>query len=61
MDYIYKIEIQLFKEDGTYDVNLLSRKKSDCNDEWRICSCCVCSTLDMALEWAETWKDVYKE
>lgn len=61
MDYIYKIEIQLFREDDTYYANLLCRKKSDCDDEWRICSCCAASTLDMALEWAEMWKDIYKE
>ena len=61
MDYIYKIEIQLFREDGAYDANLLCRKKSDCNDKWKICSCCSASTLEEALEWAEQWKDVYKE
>lgn len=25
-DYICKVEIQLFKQDGTYDANLLSKK-----------------------------------
>jgi hypothetical protein len=59
--YIYKVEINLFREDGTYDGNLLRRKKSDCNDEWRICSCCLASTLEGVLEWADQWKDIYKE
>lgn len=61
MDYIYKVEIQLFREDGTYDANLLCRNKSDCNDEWRICSCCTASTLEMIFEWAEEWTKIYKE
>lgn len=59
--YIYKVEINLFKEDGTYGANLLCRKKSDCNDEWRICSCCIASTLEMAFEWAEELMKIYKE
>lgn len=61
MDYIYKIEIQLFREDGTYDANLLCRKKSDCNDEWRICSCCTAGTLESIFIWAEEWTKIYKE
>ena len=61
MDCIYKVEIQLFREDGTYDANLLCRKKSDCDDEWRICSCCTASTLEMVFEWAEEWTKIYKE
>ena len=59
--YIYKVEINLFREDGTYDANLLCRKKDDCNDEWKISACCSASTLEGALEWVEMWKDIYKE
>jgi hypothetical protein len=61
MDYIYKVEIQLFREDGTYDANLLRRKKSDCNDKWKISSCCSASTLKGVFEWAEQWVKVYGE
>ena len=61
MGYIYKVEIQLFREDGTYNANLLCRKKDDCNDKWKISSCCCTSTLEQAFEWAEEWKDIYGE
>ena len=59
--YIYKVEINLFREDGTYDANLLCRRKDDCDDEWRICSCCTASTLDRALEWAKQLVKIYGE
>lgn len=59
--YIHKIEINLFREDGTYDANLLCRKKDDCNDKCKISSCCSASTLEAALEWAKMWKNVYGE
>lgn len=60
-EYIYKVEIGFFKEDGVYWGNLLCRKKSDCNDKWRISSFCLTSTLEDVFEWAEEWKDVYGE
>lgn len=59
--YIYKVEINLFKEDGTYDANLLCRRKDDCNDKWKISSCCSASTLEGALKWAKMWENVYGE
>ena len=59
--YIYKVEIQLFREDGTYDANLLCRKKDDCNDEWKICSVCAAGTLEGVFEWAEQWVNAYGE
>jgi len=59
--YIYKVEINLFREDGTYDANLLCRRKDDCNDKWKISSYCSASTLEGVFEWAEQWVKVYGE
>ena len=59
MEYIYKVEINLFIEGGTYDANLLRKRKDDCNDKWKISACCSASTLEGAFEWAEEWIKVY--
>ena len=58
--YIYKVEINLFKEDGTYDCNLLRRKKDDCNDKWKISSSFCASTPEEAFEWSR-WKAFAEE
>ena len=54
MDYICKIEIY-FRQDKTYDVDLLRRKKSDCNDKWEVCACCVTGALENVFEVIEEW------
>lgn len=59
--YVYKIEIQLFKEDGAYNGYLLSKEKQNCNDEWGICSIFTAKTLGDVLKWADGLKDIYKE
>jgi hypothetical protein len=57
--YIYKVEVNLSKDNGTYDASLLRKRKDDCNDKWKISSCCSTSTLREALEWAAMWNYTY--
>lgn len=59
MDYIYKVEVSCFKEDGWYEANVWCRLKKDATAPWQICAIFAEYTaqeaFDKAYRYMEKW------